>query len=106
MYFNSILFHSQDRGTIDVRLTDVDKVLINWKAYTKMRSGTQAFVTQMTKMVGTEPLESSHGDLSLLPTYMVWHNLLQSMPVSCYMHVHVHAHAHAHVHVHVHVLID
>ena len=25
----------------------------------------------MTKMVGTEPLESSHGDQSLLPTYMV-----------------------------------
>ena len=36
-----------------------------------MRGGTQSFVSQMTKMVGTEPLESSHGDQSLLPTYMV-----------------------------------
>ena len=36
-----------------------------------MRGGTQSFVSQMTKMVGTEPLESSHGDQSLLPTCMV-----------------------------------
>ena len=67
----SLISLSQDRGSIDTRLADVDNVLISWRGYTKMRGGTQMFVQQMTKMVGSEPLESSHGDQSLLPTYMV-----------------------------------
>ena len=49
----------------------VHKVLINWRAYTTCYGGTQSFISQMAKMVGVEPLESSNGDLLLLPTYRV-----------------------------------
>ena len=36
-----------------------------------MHRGTQSFITQMVKMVGTEPLEASGGNTTLLPTYRV-----------------------------------
>ena len=49
----------------------MNKVLINWRAYVDMHRGTQAFITQMVKMVGDEPLETSNGDVTLLPTYTV-----------------------------------
>ncbi len=46
-------------------------MLSDFKAFSGMYEGTQTFITQMTKMVGTEPLESSNGDNTLLTTYMV-----------------------------------
>ena len=44
---------------------------MEWRAYTGMLSGVRNFIAQMTKMVGPEPLESSHGNVTLLPTYIV-----------------------------------
>ena len=54
----------------------MNKVLINWRAYVDMHRGTQAFITQMVKMVGDEPLETSNGDVTLLPTYTVNHGMV------------------------------
>ena len=56
---------------MDSQESAVNKVLIDWRAYVSMYHGTQAFITQMVKMVGTEPLESSNGNNTLLPTYRV-----------------------------------
>ena len=47
------------------------QVLNKWKGYTGQHAGTQAFITQMVKIVGTEPLESSNGNQTLLSTYRV-----------------------------------
>ncbi len=38
-----------------------------------MLAGTRSFIDQISKMVGPEPMESSHGDVTLLPTYVVSH---------------------------------
>ena len=61
----------QGDGALDQRESAGNKVLINWRAYTDMHRGTQSFITQMVKMVGTEPLEASGGNTTLLPTYRV-----------------------------------
>ena len=61
----------QGDGALDQRESAANKVLINWRAYTDMHRGTQSFITQMVKMVGTEPLEASGGNTTLLPTYRV-----------------------------------
>ena len=72
MLFTRIIPRSlQGDGVLDQRESAANKVLINWRAYTDMHRGTQSFVTQMVKMVGTEPLEASGGNTTLLPTYRV-----------------------------------
>ena len=72
MWFTRIIPRSlQGDGVLDQRESAANKVLINWRAYTDMHRGTQSFVTQMVKMVGTEPLEASGGNTTLLPTYRV-----------------------------------
>ena len=38
-----------------------------------MLSGTRSFISQMAKMVGPEPIESSNGNATLLNTYVVSH---------------------------------
>ena len=88
-----IVPHSlQGDGVLDQRESAANKVLINWRAYTDMHRGTQSFVTQMVKMVGTEPLEASGGNTTLLPTYRVCavmsytHNVPRSSPLSSIHH--------------------
>ena len=82
----------QGDGVLDQRESAANKVLINWRAYTDMYRGTQSFVTQMVKMVGTEPLEASGGNTTLLPTYRVCavtsctHNVPRSSPLSSIHH--------------------
>ena len=49
----------------------INKVLIAWRAYGNMYHGARTFISQMTRMVGTEPVETSNGNTSLLPTYKV-----------------------------------
>lgn len=56
---------------LDARESVADRVLIAWRGYADMRHGVQAFITQMSRLVGSEPLESAGGDRSLLPTYKV-----------------------------------
>ena len=58
-------------GQLDTQESAVNKVLINWKAYVNMHHGVQAFISRMGGMVGSEPLESSGGDNTLLPQYRV-----------------------------------
>ena len=36
-----------------------------------MHEGARSFIKQMVKMVGTEPLETSNGDYTMLSTYKV-----------------------------------
>ena len=73
----------QGDGVLDQRESAANKVLINWRAYTDMHRGTQSFVTQMVKMVGTEPLEASGGNTTLLPTYRVCAVTLYTHNVQC-----------------------
>ena len=49
----------------------INKVLIAWRAYGNMYHGARTFISQMTRMVGTEPVETSNGNTALLPTYKV-----------------------------------
>lgn len=63
---------------LDRQESMVNKVLINWRAYVQMFQGMQSFISQLVKMVGTEPLESSNGDHTLLPTYRVSGNWTSS----------------------------
>ena len=51
--------------------SDIRKILITWRAYATIFHGARSFISQMTKMVGTEPVESSNGNITLLPTYRV-----------------------------------
>ena len=74
-------------GQLDKQESEVNKVLINWKAYVNMYHGVQTFISRMGSMVGNEPLESSSGDSTLLPQYRV----------SEYNNMHIHVHVHVHV---------
>ena len=60
----------------------INKVLIAWRAYGNMYHGARTFISQMTRMVGTEPVETSNGNTSLLPTYKV---RLVSLSLSLYL---------------------
>ena len=46
-------------------------LLIAWRAYSTIYHAARTFISQMTSMVGTEPVESSNGNTALLPTYRV-----------------------------------
>ena len=46
-------------------------MLVKWKKYVGMHEGARSFIKQMVKMVGTEPLETSNGDYTMLSTYKV-----------------------------------
>ena len=56
---------------VDSQETAINKVLIAWRGYGSIYHAARTFISQMTKMVGTEPVESSNGNTSLLPTYRV-----------------------------------
>ena len=47
------------------------QVIRDWEGYNKMLKGAQLFITQMQKMVGLEPKDSSYGNTTLIPTYVV-----------------------------------
>ncbi len=47
------------------------KVITDWNGYTGMVSSVRTFVSQMTKMVGPEPKDTSHGNATLIPKYVV-----------------------------------
>ena len=73
-------------GRLDTQESGVNKVLINWKAYVNMRHSVQTFISRMGGMVGSEPLESSNGDNTLLPQYRV--SEVTSCHIVCNVHVH------------------
>ncbi len=56
---------------VDERETAVQNVVNGWRAYSQCYDATRTFITEMTKMVGHDPLESSEGRITVLPMYRV-----------------------------------
>lgn len=71
--------------SVDDRERAVQKVVNSWRAYSQCYDATRTFITEMTKIVGTEPVESSEGKLTVLPMYRVCTYTVHA----CYMYLYV-----------------
>ena len=56
---------------VEAQESSLRQLLISWRAYNTIYHAVRSFISQMTKMVGSEPVESSNGNTTLLPTYRV-----------------------------------